>query len=63
MFDPAQPSELVEFTTGGNFVRQFSIDPNTGSAFAILYVGVGSATQFAYVDDFSSILSVILLAK
>jgi len=61
--DPTQPSELVEFTTAGNFVRQFSIDPNTGSAFAILNVGVGSANQFAYVDDFSSILSVILLAK
>ena len=61
--DPTQPSELVEFTTAGNFVRQFSIDPNTGSAFAILNVGVGSANQFAYVDDFSSILTVIRLAK
>ena len=25
--DPNQPSELVEFTIGGTFVRQFSIDP------------------------------------
>jgi len=56
--DPTQPSELVEFTTSGNFVRQFSIDPNTGSAFAILNVQGGPANQFAYVDDFSSILSV-----
>jgi hypothetical protein len=25
--DPTQPSELVEFTTSGTFVRQFSVDP------------------------------------
>jgi hypothetical protein len=53
----------VEFTPAGNFVRQFFIDSNTGSVFAILNVCVGAANQFAYVDDFSSILSVIPLAK
>jgi hypothetical protein len=62
-FDPTQPSELVEFTTGGNFVRQFSIDPNTGSAFAILNVPSGNANQFAYVDDFLSILNIMRFAK
>ena len=61
--DPAQPSELVEFTTAGTFIRQFSIDPNNGSAFAILNVNTGSANQFAYVDDFSSILNILRLAK
>jgi len=61
--DPSQPSELVEFTSGGKFVRQSSIDPNTGSAFAILNVASGGANQFAYVDDFSSTLSIIRFAK
>jgi hypothetical protein len=61
--DPLQPSELVEFTTSGQFVRQFSIDPNTGSAFAILNVASGGANQFAYVDDTSSTLSIVRFAK
>ncbi|HXW71429.1 MAG TPA: hypothetical protein VEK34_08315 [Methylocella sp.] len=33
--DPNQPSELVEFTIGGTFVQQMSIDPNTGGAFGV----------------------------
>ena len=61
--DPTQPSELVEFTAGGTFIRQFSIDPNNGSAFAILNVNAGGAEEFVYVDDFSSILNVLRLAK
>jgi hypothetical protein len=60
--DPNQPSELVEFTVKGTFVRQFSIDPNNGSAFAILNTSTKGANQFAYVDDFSSSLSVVRLA-
>jgi hypothetical protein len=61
--DTTQPSELVEFTTSGEFVRQFSIDPNTGSAFAILNVASRGANQFAYVDDFLSILNIARFAK
>jgi hypothetical protein len=29
------PSEIIEITRGGSFVRKFSIDPNAGSAFAV----------------------------
>jgi hypothetical protein len=61
--DPSQPSELVEFTSSGQFVRQFSIDPNTGSAFAILNTRSGDANSFAYVDDFASILNIVNLAR
>ncbi|MGH8014025.1 MAG: YncE family protein [Candidatus Binataceae bacterium] len=61
--DPAQPSELVEFTTQGRFVRQFSIDPNNGSAFAILNVSSERVNQFAYVDDFSSIVNILRLSN
>jgi hypothetical protein len=59
----ANPSELVEFTTSGKFVRQFSIDPNQGSAFAILNLPAGNAHQFAYVDDFLSVLNIMRFAK
>jgi hypothetical protein len=34
--DPNQPSELVEFTTAGQFVTQFSVDPNNGGASGIV---------------------------
>jgi hypothetical protein len=33
--DPGQPSEIVEFTTTGQFVSQFSIDPGLHAAFGI----------------------------
>ena len=49
------PSEIVEITPDGTFVRKFSIDPNPGSAFA---VGINNkdrfSDQFVYVDDFVS---------
>ena len=61
--DPTQPSEIVEFTTGGTFVRQFSIDPNTGSAFAILNAPLAGTYEFSYVDDFSSIINILRLAR
>ena len=61
--DPTQPSEIVEFTIGGSFVRQYSIDPNTGSAFAILNVASSAANEFAYVNDFSSILNILRLSN
>jgi hypothetical protein len=60
--DPNQPSELVEFTPGGTFVRQFSIDPNLGSAFAILNVPLFFVNVFSYVDDFSSTISILNLS-
>jgi hypothetical protein len=60
--DPTQPSELVEFTPRGQFVRQYSIDPNNGSAFAILNVRHAHANSFAYVDDFTSTLSILELS-
>src|SRR5262249_55674936 len=61
--DPTQPSELVEFTVKGKFVRQFSIDPNNGSAFALLNTSANGANEFAFVDDFVSSLTVLRLAQ
>ena len=42
--DPAQPSELVEFTTGGQFVGQFSVDPANGGAFGLAVSTTFSST-------------------
>jgi hypothetical protein len=36
--DPKQPSEIPEFTTSGQFVAQFSVDPNNGGAFRVAAV-------------------------
>jgi hypothetical protein len=54
-FPPASDtSEIVEITRTGGLVREFSIDPNAGSAFAIAVANKGNVKQFAYVDDFVS---------
>jgi hypothetical protein len=53
--DPAQPSELVEFTVGGAFVSQFSVDPNLGGAFGLatfpISTGALNVLRVAAVDD------------
>jgi hypothetical protein len=57
-FDPAQPSEIVEFMADGTFVAQFSIDSAPGSAFGLALVESGSAFTFAAVDDGTNVLDV-----
>lgn len=50
--DPNQPSELVEFTTTGQFVAEYSVDPNNGGAFGVNVTTVGFSTvRLAAVDD------------
>jgi hypothetical protein len=60
--DPNQPSEIVEFTVTGNFVRQFSIDPNIDGPFAIAIGKFDDANEFAYLNDNRNTLSVLRLA-
>src|SRR6516162_10077947 len=48
------PSEIIESTRSGTFVRKFSIDPNSGSAFAVDINNNHHVSQFVYVDDFVS---------
>ncbi len=56
--DPNQPSELVEFTTAGQFLSQFSVDPNNGGAFGLAIESIGWGTiRVAAVDDNKNILS------
>ncbi|MFZ0706476.1 MAG: hypothetical protein WAM71_12795 [Candidatus Korobacteraceae bacterium] len=49
--DPNQPSEIVEFTTAGQFVQELPVDPLLGGSFGLnVYPGQFS-TKFAAVDD------------
>ena len=60
--DPAVPSEIVEFTRRGQFVRQYSVDPNLGSAFALGIERHENENVFAYVDDFLSTCTILNLS-
>lgn len=56
--DPNQPSEIVEFTLSGHFVKQLSMDPNQGGSFGLNVMTVGLTSRFAAVDDNQSNLSI-----
>lgn len=52
--DPNQPSEIVEFTTTGQFIRELPVDPNLGGSFGLAAIstsGSKSSAQLAAVDD------------
>jgi uncharacterized protein YjiK len=49
--DPNQPSEIVEFTIGGKFVKQISMDPAQGGSFGLAVSVMGNTAKFAAVDD------------
>ncbi|MEO8725964.1 MAG: hypothetical protein ABI383_07535 [Acidobacteriaceae bacterium] len=49
--DPNQPSEIVEFTIYGTFVKQISVDPAQGGSFGLGIYRFGENVKFAAVDD------------
>jgi len=50
--DPNQPSELVEFTVDGHFVKEISLDPTPGGSFGLAVENQGNGTaKLAAVDD------------
>jgi len=49
--DPKQPSEIVEFTVDGEFVRQISVDPQQGGSFGLAISTKGDDVTFGAVDD------------
>jgi len=49
--DPAQPSELVEFTVDGHFVKEISLDPTPGGSFGLAVERLGRKAKLAAVDD------------
>jgi hypothetical protein len=56
--DPAHPSEIVEFTRWGQFVREYNVDSSEGGAFGI-DTNDGYGFNFAVVDDVTNTLSVL----
>lgn len=61
--DPNQPSELVEFTTRGQFVGQFSIDPTNGGAFGVAVTTTPGDLRLAAVDDVTATVKIYTLHK
>ena len=55
--DPAQPSEIVEFTKSGQFVREYNVDSAPGGAFGLDTLREG-AFNYAVIDDVTNNLSV-----
>jgi hypothetical protein len=55
--DPNQPSELVEYTTAGQFVAQFSVDPANGGAFGLGVETTAKGVKLAAVDDNANTIS------
>lgn len=49
--DKNQPSEIVEFTSAGKFVKQLALDPGQGGAFGMDFYSDNGATKFAAVND------------
>jgi hypothetical protein len=49
--DPNQPSEIVEFTVEGKFVKEISMDPAQGGSFGLAVETAGKSAKLAAVDD------------
>ena len=57
--DPNQPSEIVEFTKQGEFVKEISVDPNLGGSFGLAVAVNGNDTAtLAAVDDNTASLTI-----
>jgi hypothetical protein len=61
--DPLHPSEIVEFTVWGQFVREYDVDSSQGGAFGIdTVLSWDSQFNYAAVDDVTNNLLVVHLA-
>lgn len=54
--DPGHASELVEFSTAGEFIAQLSVDPAQGGSFGLDIRVVGDTAYLAAVDDATAML-------
>jgi DNA-binding beta-propeller fold protein YncE len=62
--DPMQPSEIVEFTKDGNFVKEIPVDPNQGGSFGLaVQVNANGTATLAAVDDNTASLTVWTLEE
>jgi hypothetical protein len=56
--DPNQPSEIVEFTKQGQFVKQLNVDPAQGGSFGLAVNVNGGTAFFSAVDDNTATLTI-----
>ncbi len=60
--DPLHPSEIVEFTRGGEFVLEYNVDAGQGGAFGLdTRADAGGGADFALIDDVTNNLLVTRL--
>lgn len=60
--DTAHPSEIVEFTPSGRFVREYNVDASQGGAFGLdALVDSDGAPNYAVVDDVTNSVAVYRL--
>ncbi len=60
--DVLHPSEIVEFTTSGQFVREYNVDSSQGGAFGLDTLPEGPF-NYAVIDDVTNSLSVYRLRE
>ena len=60
--DLLHPSEIVEFTAGGQFVREYDVDASQGGAFGLDTLREGPF-NYAVIDDVTNNLSVARLGE
>jgi hypothetical protein len=56
--DPKQPSEIVEFTKEGEFVKEIPVDPAQGGSFGLAVNSYDDTAIFAAVDDNTNTLTI-----
>jgi hypothetical protein len=57
--DPNQPSEIVEFTKDGNFVKEIPVDPNQGGSFGLaVSMRDDGSSMLAAVDDNTATITI-----
>jgi hypothetical protein len=62
--DPLHPSEMVEFTKSGHFVREYNVDPSQGAAFGMDTILQGrepGGFNYAAIDDSTNSIAVYRL--
>jgi hypothetical protein len=58
--DVLHPSEIVEFTKSGQFVREYNVDANQGGAFGLDTVfDFDAKFNYAVIDDVTNSLIVV----
>lgn len=60
-FDPNQPSELVEFTVEGEFIKEISLDPTPGGSFGLAVEDLANSAKLAVVDDSVNLFLILTL--